>query len=115
MEVNSLIPLFVIQDSLTYTKPEKLEVIAGDEGFRCLIQDAAVGIKLSFPNTETRVVIRYGSSLQEVFNVAEIKIGLVTVDGWMQSFQAESELIIQSVQEPIAVVQVVPEIFIVKY
>lgn len=115
MEPKTLIPLFVILDSLLYTGPEKLDVLSDDIGHRCIIQNAAVGVKILFDAAQAYVTVSYGASFQEYFNVSEIRVGVITEDGWMQSFPGESEIIVKSNSVPRAESQVYPDTFIVKY
>lgn len=115
MELKTLIPLFVILDSLLYTGPEKLNVVSDGVGHRCIIQNPAVGIKIMFDAAQAYVTVSYGASFQEYFNVSEIRVGVVTEDGWMQSFSAESEIIVNSNSVPNVESQVYPDTFIIKY
>lgn len=116
MELKTLIPLFVILDSLLYTGPERVGVLTNDnDNHRCMIQNPAVGVKIMFDAAQAYVLVSYGASFQEYFNVTEIRVGLVTEDGWMQSFPAECEIVVKSNSVPNVESQVYPDTFIVKY
>ena len=115
MEIKSIIPLHVIQASLGYNEPEILEVSVSGSDFEAQIQNASVGLLITFPSTQSYVKLAYKNGFQEYREVSRIKVGVADSDGWMNKFDEESVLVIQAQQEPKVESQVFPETFIEVY
>lgn len=112
MDIKTIIPLIVIIDSLMYIEPTKCEIVSSDNQHRVIVQNAAVGVKIAFPSSQSYVKVSYLTGFQEFFNVSSINVGLIDSDGWMRSFPAESEFNVQSISEPAVESQVFPDYFI---
>lgn len=88
MEPQTIIPIHVIQTSLSNSQREDLEVV--DD--RVIIQRETIGVKLGFGSNQSHFLVKYKDSVLEFRNVSEVVVGIVDRDGWMKTFDEESEL-----------------------
>lgn len=107
MEPQALIPLHIIQTSLSHSRKVDLHIVDG----RVIIQHETIGLKIGFASNQSQFTVKYKNSVLEFKNVSEVVLGAVDADGWMSSFADESEIEVIGATPIMAAANFYPDIF----
>lgn len=107
MEAQTIIPIHVIQTSLLNAHKEDMEIIDN----RVIVKNETIGVKIGFGSNQSRFNVKYKNSILEFQNVSEVVVGIVDRDGWMKTFDAESELVVDGATPVAAACHYYPDVY----